>query len=75
MQHGADLLTQFQGGSSDQTWRLPPDPDEHVRPAVEDVHALCVQQSLHLRKETEADGDLIRNDRNDDDGVDVILFE
>ena len=51
VQHGADLLTQFQSGGSDETRRLPPDPDEDVGPAVEDVHALRVQQGLQLRNE------------------------
>lgn len=49
VQHGADLLTQFQGGGSDQTWRLPSNPYEDVRPAVQDVNALCVEQRLQLK--------------------------
>lgn len=48
VQHGADLLAQLQGGGSDQAGRLPPDPDEHVGPAVQDVNALGVQQGLQL---------------------------
>lgn len=48
VQHGADLLAQFQGGGSDQAGRLSPDPDEDVGPAVQDVNALGVQQGLQL---------------------------
>lgn len=50
VQHGADLLAQFQGGGSDQSGGLSPDPDEDVGPAVQDVNTLGVQQGLQLWK-------------------------
>ena len=48
VQHGADLLAQLEGRRPDQPGGLPPDPDEHVGPAVQDVHPLSVQQGLQL---------------------------
>lgn len=50
VQHGADLLTQFQSCSPDETRGLPPDPDEDVRPAVQDVNTFGVQQRLELKR-------------------------
>lgn len=48
VQHPAHLLAQLQGGRAHQPRRLAPDPDEHVRPAVQDVHPFGVQQALQL---------------------------
>jgi len=48
VQHAAQLLAQLQRCRPHQPRRLPPDPDEDVGPAVQDVHALGVQQALQL---------------------------
>ena len=46
VQHVAEFLREFDGGGSDETRRLFPDPDEDVGDAVEDVDVLRVQHSL-----------------------------
>lgn len=48
VQHPAELLAQLQRRRTHQPRGFPPDPDEDVRPAIQDVHALGVQQALQL---------------------------
>lgn len=49
VQHPAQLLTQLEGSSAHQARGLAAEPDEHVRPTVQNVHAACVQQTLQLQ--------------------------
>lgn len=52
VQHGADFLAQFQRCRPDEPRRLSPNPDEDVRPAVQDVDTLGVQEGLQLWRRT-----------------------
>lgn len=49
VQHSAQLLAKLEGGGTHKAWGLAAEPDEHVGPTVQDVHAARVQQALQLR--------------------------
>ena len=49
VEHPAQFLAQLEGCSTHQAWGLAAEPDEHVGPTVQDVHAASVQQALQLR--------------------------
>lgn len=48
VQHPAQLLAQFEGCGTHKAWGLAAKPDEHIRPAVQDIHAARVQETLQL---------------------------
>lgn len=49
VQHSAQLLAKLEGGGTHKAWGLAAEPDEHIGPTVQDVHAARVQQALQLR--------------------------
>lgn len=53
VQHTTQLLSQLQCGRSNQPWRFAPNPDEHIRPAVQDVDSFGVQKALQLKNKQE----------------------
>lgn len=49
VQHPTQLLAELERRGSHQARGLAAEPDEHVGPTVQDVHAARVQQALQLR--------------------------